>query len=58
MPGEIWQFRFTGFCASFRAVGRAASSDEGKPENDLARRVPPLKVPGCKGAGLRLSSGR
>ena len=43
---ESWQFRFTEFCASFRAVDGAASSDEGKPET-LARRVPPLKVAGC-----------
>ena len=37
MPGELGklEFRFAEFCASFRAVDGAASSDEGEPETIL-----------------------
>jgi hypothetical protein len=49
---ESWQFRFTEFCASFRAVDGAVSSDEGKPETILHGES------AFKGSGLRPSSGR
>jgi hypothetical protein len=52
MPGELGklEFRFAEFCASFRAVDGAASSDEGKPETILHGESA-LKVAGC--ASLR-----